>query len=130
MTVSDAGHDPVEPEQLLQVRLHRPDTDEDAVVLEPAGDVDLLTTPLLADAVTAALASCPARLVIDLTGVRFLSSTGLSVLVQADRAAAGTGTEVRIVVPEQGQLRRTFTATGLHELLSVFPSRTDALTDR
>lgn len=127
MTSLGPGGGAVEPEQLLQTGLHRPDTGEAAVVLDAVGEVDLYTSPLLADAVTAALAETPARLVIDLTGVTFLASTGLSVLLQADQSA-GNSTQVRIVIPAEGPLQRTFTATGLHELLAVFPTRTDALT--
>ena len=58
-----------------------------------SGQVDLLTAGQLADAVTAALTRCPPVLLIDLTAVTFLDSTGLSVLAQAD--AAGIGTRVQ-----------------------------------
>ena len=43
-----------------------------------------------------ALSSSPARLVVDLSAVRFLDAPGLRVLVDARLAAADQGTELRL----------------------------------
>ena len=54
------------------------------VVFTVAGTVDWATAAQLADAVFTAVSAEPAVLVVDLTGVTFLSSAGLAVLVDAD----------------------------------------------
>lgn len=60
------------------------------------GTVDLRTGPQLAHVITAAVARQPADVVIDLTGVGFLSVTGLHVLLDA-RRAAGDRTRLRVL---------------------------------
>lgn len=123
MSASPDG-DPPSPEDALRVSL---ETAEGWLAVAAAGEVDLLTVPVLDDAVTAALARRPARLVIDLTEVTFLDSTGLSALAQA-HTAASTGTEVRVVAPADGMPHRAIVLTGLHETLAVFSTRSDAVT--
>lgn len=52
-------------------------------VVRPNSAVDMLTSPLLKDAISAAHAQGPAGLIVDLTDVEFLSSAGMQVLVLA-----------------------------------------------
>jgi len=58
---------------------------DDAVIVAH-GDVDVATAATLSAAVDEALATLPARLVLDASDVAFLDSTGLSALVRAYRA--------------------------------------------
>ncbi|SEF37162.1 anti-anti-sigma factor [Amycolatopsis pretoriensis] len=91
-----------------------------------AGEVDLLTADQLTDGVTAALAQRPAVLVIDLTAVTFLDSSGLSVLAQA-HAAGGQNTTVRVVTIPDSLAHRAITLTGMDNLVPIFTKRADAL---
>jgi anti-anti-sigma factor len=59
-------------------------------------------------------------LVVDLSGVTFLSSAGLSVLMQAHQQAAAAGREVRIVT--NATTARVFALTGLTETVRLFES--------
>ncbi|WP_410594171.1 STAS domain-containing protein [Amycolatopsis sp. lyj-23] len=97
-----------------------------ALVLAAAGEVDLLTAEQLADAVTAALVRRPPMLVIDLTAVTFLDSSGLSVLAQA-HTTGSQDTTVRVVTAEDSLAHRAITLTGMDRLLPVFTSCADAL---
>jgi anti-sigma B factor antagonist len=54
-------------------------------VIAVRGDVDLYTAPQLWETIDAAIAGTPHELVIDLTDVGFLDSSGLSVLVKAHK---------------------------------------------
>lgn len=54
-----------------------------AVVLAVSGEVDMLSSPHLAEAIQTALAEKPAALIVDLTKVEFLASAGMTVLVNA-----------------------------------------------
>jgi len=114
----------VRPQDLLRVTAHPSGA---AVVLAVAGEVDLLSAPVLADGVTTALADAPELLVIDLSEVSFLASIGITVLLEA-RREAGTGTRIRVVAPESGVVSRTLQLTGLHEALAVAGTRDEALT--
>ncbi|MEV6876690.1 STAS domain-containing protein [Amycolatopsis sp. NPDC051128] len=111
------------PQDLLRVTAHHPG---DAVLLAVSGEVDLLSAPVLEAEVAAALAATPKLLVIDLTEVSFLASIGITALLNA-RRAAGAGTGVRVVAPEDGVVARTLRLTGLHETLAVVATRADAL---
>ncbi|WP_033262068.1 STAS domain-containing protein [Amycolatopsis vancoresmycina] len=111
------------PQDLLRVTAH---PTGDAVVLAAAGELDLLSAPVLGDEVATALAGAPALLVIDLSEVTFLASIGITVLVEA-RRSAGPGTRVRVVAPETGVVHRTLGLTGLHDALAVAPTRAAAL---
>jgi anti-sigma B factor antagonist len=60
----------------------------------------------------------PERLVIDLSEVRFLDSTGLSLLINADRRARGEGRRLT-VVSGTGAPRRILEISGLHGLIDI-----------
>lgn len=113
----------VRPQDLLRVTAHH---SGGAVVLAVAGEIDLLSAPVLGEAVTTALADAPELLVVDLSEVSFLASIGITVLLEA-RREAGAGTRVRVVAPEASVVNRTLSLTGLHEALAVATTREDAL---
>jgi len=98
-----------------------------AVVLRVAGELDLLTTPALAEACTHELKKRPPVLVIDLTGVTFLASVGMSAIVAAHEEG-GDHTKVRVVGGTRDTLR-PIRVTGLDSLLSVYSSLAEALAD-
>ncbi len=54
-----------------------------ARVLTPAGDIDMARAPTVRKAVIAVLRDQPTKLVIDLTSVRYVDSSGIATLVEA-----------------------------------------------
>ncbi|MFL6119332.1 STAS domain-containing protein [Actinophytocola sp.] len=96
-----------------------------ATVLRVAGELDLLTTPTFTQACEQELGKRPPVLVIDLTGVTFLASVGMSAIVSAHEAA-GERTKVRVVAGTRDTLR-PIRVTGLDKLLSVYSSLPEAL---
>lgn len=67
------------------------------LVLRPSeDDVEIGGQLALQSSLEQALRSAPARLVVDLSGVRFLDAPGLRVLVDAAQAAAEQGTELHL----------------------------------
>jgi anti-sigma B factor antagonist len=97
----------------------------DVAVLSVAGDLDMLTSPELAQALEEVLGREPRTVVVDLSEVSFLGSAGLAVLVTAHERAEPRDM-LRIVAPTRAT-RRIFTMTGLDELLALYPSRDAAL---
>jgi anti-anti-sigma factor len=98
---------------------------ERAVVLSVAGDVDLYTVPRLAEALERELRERPEILVVDLDGVEFLGSVGLTALLTADEQAAGH-TLLRVVAARRVALG-PLQLTGLDKKLAVRATVEEAL---
>ncbi|MEV4150948.1 STAS domain-containing protein [Amycolatopsis sp. NPDC049691] len=98
----------------------------DSLVLAVSGEVDLFSAPVFEEAVTAALGRGPRLLVIDLTGVGFLASVGMTILLKANRDG-GRDLRVRVVAAERSAVARALELTGLTDILGVVPTRADAL---
>lgn len=92
------------------------------------GEVDISGAPRLRDAILQAVGSGVQRLVLDLSAVPFIDSTGLGVLVAAHKRLTSTGGELRVVGSPEAVLR-TVRATGLHLILHLRPTVDSALTD-
>lgn len=107
---------PVSPE--LAVRARRT---ADGVVLSVTGTVDLATAEQFQAAFDHALQQRHEVLVVDLTGVGFLSSVGLRLLLEAHEKA-GT---MRVVPGET--VHRAVEVAGLHQVLAIHPTVEDAL---
>ena len=95
------------------------------VVLEVAGEVDMVTAPQLADALAVQLARDVGVVVVELGRVTFLGSSGLAVLVNAYRSLE-PGKTLLIVAPTRAA-HRAFTLTGLAEQLPLHRSYDEAL---
>lgn len=91
---------------------------EENAVIAVSGEVDLATAPQL----EAAIAAVDAGVVVaDLTGVTFIDSTGLRVLIGAHEAARDTGGRFAIVV-DDGPVTKLFSITGVGDWLDVHDS--------
>jgi anti-sigma B factor antagonist len=105
----------------MDVNVERTET---GAVVHVRGEVDLATSPALADAL-AGITTREGPVVVDLTEVGFLDSSGLSVLLQArERLAAGSG--LRLVVTKPA-LQRVLAVTGLDEVFTIAPTVDEAL---
>lgn len=97
-----------------------------ALILEVEGEVDMLTAPSLLKAIDEVPDGTP-WVVVDLTRVSFLDSSGLNALVQGRRALDAREAAMRVVVPTDGALQRVFEITRLTETLTVVGTRESAL---
>ena len=87
-----------------------------AGVISVTGELDLHTSPRLRDALLSHLANDARNLSVDLSGVTFIDSTGLSVLIAALRRARSVGGDVRLRAPS----RQTYKVLELTKLTEVF----------
>jgi anti-anti-sigma factor len=84
--------EPTPPDAVIPTRLEiSPTSKADATVLALCGELDIASAPGLERALDEFGASIPRRLVIDLTDVTFMDSTGLRALLLA-RSAPRTAT--------------------------------------
>jgi anti-sigma B factor antagonist len=104
---------------------YRVDDEPGCVVVTAAGEIDLRSLGGLDRALTAALASSP-RVVVDLTMVMFIDSSGLGVLIGARNRARELGGWVSLVGPP-APVRRILTGTHLHQAFPLFKTLDDAL---
>ena len=86
-------------------------------VVRVSGEIDILSAPALRDALLPALESAPS-VVVDLSEVSFLGSSGLAVLVEAREQAQRDGHELRLVRPSR-IVTRALEATGLLGLFEI-----------
>ena len=124
----EGGLGPVD-EQLLRITARVAHDTGTALVLTVAGEIDSLTVDQLRAAVAAGFDDLGDGeiLVIDLTGVSFMDSRGLQVLVDVTQAAQRQRELLRIVVDHVRPVIRPIEVTGLDEVLALFDSIEDAL---
>jgi anti-sigma B factor antagonist len=89
-----------------------------AVTLALSGELDLMSSPLLDQALESAYASSPELIVVDLRGLEFMDSTGLHRLVAAQQRAVQSGRRFGVVRGGE-QVQRLFDLTGIAELLTI-----------
>jgi len=97
-------------------------------VFELSGSLDIATSPTVRVSLLDASARGDHRLIVDLTNVDFLDSTGLGALIGAQRRAKEFDGEVRLVVKE-GQIVRLLRITGLLKIFAVYSTLNDAVND-
>jgi anti-sigma B factor antagonist len=95
-------------------------------VLDVAGEVDLDTVAALRAQADRALRDRPPELVLDLTGVDFLDSSGLGALLDLQRRLADEGGFLRLVIGTR-HVRRVIDVTGMAAVLSIYDTRAGAL---
>jgi anti-sigma B factor antagonist len=92
------------------------------------GDLDVATSPALRAALMDAASAEQQNIIVDLSHLAFLDSTGLGALIGANKRAKEGGGEVQLVAQE-GQILRLLRITGLLDVFRVYPSVEAARTD-
>ena len=92
------------------------------LLVEIVGEIDMTTAPELAQTVERTPEGTE-LVVIDLSDVSFLDSSGLNALVQARRLLSERDVAVTVVVPPEAAIRRVFEITHLTEPLTVIDAR-------
>ena len=90
-------------------------------VVAPAGEIDAATVNQLRTHLLALIETGKTQLVLDLTNVSFIDSTGLGVLVAAHKRARAAGGYIRIAMAKPIVLQ-LFKLTALDMLFQVHPS--------
>jgi anti-sigma B factor antagonist len=112
-------------EQLMTIS--REDRDG-CVVVAVRGEVDLSTGGRLLEAGSAALREAGRRpVVLDLSRVDFLSSSGLGLLVALHDEGGDLGAPLRVVVDETRPVIRPIRTMGLDEVLSLYRTVDEAV---
>jgi len=107
----------------------KPEHEGDAIVYKLKGSLDFETAPSLRAALMEAADEGKHDIVVELTHLEFLDSSGLGALIGAHKRALENGGRVRLII-SPGPIERLLTITGLMNVLAVYPSIDAALEDR
>jgi anti-sigma B factor antagonist len=95
-------------------------------VVAVTGEVDVYSAPALKESLTELLQSGVKTVVVDLSGVAFLDSTGLGALVEARAATTEAGGTLPLVCSHE-RILKLFTITGLDGVFSIHPTVDEAV---
>jgi anti-sigma B factor antagonist len=110
--------DPRPEQQLIAISVRQEGSGVTGVtVVSVGGEVDMLSAPELRATVGQHITD-GSTLVIDLSGVTFLGSAGLAVLVEAAQQSKTRGVALRVVATDRA-VTRPLEATGLGEVFSL-----------
>ena len=92
---------------------------EDTRVVRVSGEIDLSNASDLLDEIGASVRSGAATIIVDLSGVTFLDSSGIAMLVKLRKRIAHSRQELRLVVPRDSPVHRVLEITRIEELIPV-----------
>lgn len=93
-------------------------TSDGCALLRVIGEVDATNAHLLADAVTAAVASGPSEIELDCSAMAFIDSSGIRVLIEAwERIRPDVHMDIFVTKLQPGPAR-TLAICGVHDLLT------------
>jgi len=99
---------------------------DDVTLVEVSGRLNAVVAPDLKEQLKAAAKSGNARLIVDLTDVSFIDSSGLAALVSGFRAARESGGTIKLAGLNE-QTRMVFRITKLDHVFEIHPDAEDAL---
>ncbi|MFL6163628.1 MAG: STAS domain-containing protein [Jatrophihabitantaceae bacterium] len=104
----------------MDLVLNERDVDSHEVV-EVHGEVDVHSAPQLRDRLIEVIDAGNTSVVVDLSWLQFIDSTGLGALVAALNHANANGASFRLVC-KADRLLKVFRITGLDEVFEIYPT--------
>ena len=101
-------------------------TEGDRTVVDVTGEIDVYTAPLLREELASLIDGEHTDLVVDLTKVGFMDSTGLGVLVGALKKVRTLGGDLRLII-DQEKILKVFRITALTQVFTIHSSLDEAL---
>ncbi|MDF2441553.1 MAG: anti-sigma factor antagonist [Abditibacteriota bacterium] len=109
----------------MDIRLRTRELDG-MVIVEVGGELDLHNAPQVRTELARLCEEEKPRVLADLSGLSFIDSTGIGVLVGAHKRARERGGRILFVCPTP-RIRRVFEIAGLVRALPLYSSREEAL---
>ncbi|HET6823076.1 MAG TPA: STAS domain-containing protein [Anaerolineales bacterium] len=100
--------------------------ENNTTIVKVTGSVDALTAADLSKVLTTQITDGRTNLVVDLTGVEFMSSAGLRTLLGAVKEARSNGGDLRIISTNPG-VDKVLKMSGFNHIAKVFPSQAEAV---
>lgn len=99
----------------------------DRTVVEVTGEIDVYTAPALREELSRLVDGEHTNLVVDLTQVSFMDSTGLGVLVGALKKVRTLGGDLQLVITQE-KILKVFRITALTQVFTIHSTLDEALT--
>ena len=99
--------------------------ESDHCVVSPQGEVDVYSSPRLKETLAALIDEGFSQLMVDLSGVGFMDSSGLGAMVSGLRRAKERGGSIVVVGPQEPILK-VFRITGLDKAFPICDSLDEA----
>lgn len=100
----------------------------DRTVVDVTGEIDVYTAPALREELASLIDNENTDLIVDLTSVSFMDSTGLGVLVGALKKVRTLGGDLRLVI-DQEKILKVFRITALTQVFTIHSSLDEALAE-
>ncbi|MEU0428921.1 STAS domain-containing protein [Streptomyces canus] len=97
-------------------------------VVTVRGEIDHPVKDKLSEALLSCNGATPPRTVLDLSGVTFMDSSGINVLIAAHRSMSDAHGWLRLAGP-QASVLRLIELVGLDQVIACYPTVEQALTD-
>jgi anti-sigma B factor antagonist len=98
---------------------------EPYTLVELVGEADVTNSDALRDVLDAEVAKQPRTLIIDLSGLRFMDSSALHVILRANRAMDRQGGVVALACPRE-PVAKMLRLTAADQLVPIYPSVSEA----
>jgi anti-sigma B factor antagonist len=121
-----AADGPTQPRADLRFETRTERLGDQTYVVSVAGEIDLCTGPMFSAAVLGALDAGATALIVDLSECGFMDSTGISILVEANRRLNHSSKPLAVVT-RHPNVRDVLQLTGADAILGLYPSRSAAL---
>jgi anti-sigma B factor antagonist len=102
------------------------DRKADVVILALSGKLDATTAKTFEDKILGVINSGAPRLVVDLSRLEYVSSSGLRVLLLAAKRLRATDGKI-VLCGLQDHIRQVFDLAGFSSILSIYGSRNEAI---
>jgi anti-anti-sigma factor len=102
----------------------------DAVVAQVSGEIDLSNAASVTDRLIEATPNSVAALVLDLSGTRYLDSSGVRMLFELAHRLRNRGQKLELVVPDDSNVKRVLLMTEVERVVPVSSSVDDAVSGR
>lgn len=99
-----------------------------AIIAAVHGRVDTISAPTFENTVSAALNGQEKLLIFDLSGLEYISSAGLRVIISAAKTLRGKGGEIRLAATS-GPVKKVLQISGFFPMFKNFETRSEALAE-
>ncbi len=100
--------------------------EQSVTLVEVSGRVDSMSAGELGDALSMTIEQGDVKIVLDLSGVDYMSSAGLREIVSALKKLKRASGDLRVAEPTS-RVIEIFEMAGLDSVLRIFPSRQEAI---
>jgi len=104
------------------------EAEPDAAVLECSGRLNMVSAPTFRETVSEVVTGGRPKVVVELSGVEFMDSSGLGALVGSLKTARQAGGDLRIAAPSD-QVEMVLKLSNMDKILRTYPDGDAAVSD-